>query len=94
MTLVADARQVPPEAGASVAVGMLAFAGLYMPMTGFGLAVGGIVLSAYALRRCWDSKRATVGLCASCLALAVSLAGFVYSLMTGLDGIITAPAPP
>ena len=93
MNLAAGARHVPREAGASVALGLLGFAGIYVPLTGFGLAVGGIMLSAFALRQCWDSKRATVGLCASCLALALSIAGFVWSLITGLDGVVTTPAP-
>lgn len=83
-----------PEAKASLALGLLGFAGLYMPVPGFALAACGVGLSVFALRQYRDSTPATVGLTLSCLALALSLAGFVWSLMVGLDGMVTVPAPP
>ena len=83
-----------PEAKASFALGLLGFAGLYVPVPGFAFAACGVGMSVYALRQYRDSTIATVGLTVSCFTLALSLAGFAWSLMTGLDGMVTTPAPP
>lgn len=65
-----------------------------MPVPGAAFGACGVMLSVFALREYRDSGLATVGLTLSCFTLAISLAGFVWSLMTGLDGVVTAPAAP
>ena len=83
-----------PEAKASLALGVLGFAGLYVPVPGFAFAAVGVTLGVFALRQYRDSVLGTVGLTVSCLTLALSMAAFAWSLITGLDGMVTSPAPP
>ena len=86
-----DARS---EVSGAFTLGGLGLGGLYFPIGGFILGVGGTVLAIRALRRDRDSAGAIWALCLCTTDMALSLSGFIWSLMTGLLGIVTSPAPP
>jgi hypothetical protein len=75
-------------------LGGLGLGGLYFPVGGFIFGVAGTFLAIRALHRDRDSVTALLALCLCTVDMALSFSGFFWSLLTGLAGIVTSPAPP
>jgi hypothetical protein len=73
---------------------VLGLVGLYFPVGGFIFGAWGMVIAILALRRDRDSAAAILALCLCTTDMALSVSGFIWSVMTGLAGIVTFPAAP
>ncbi len=82
------------ETSGAFTLGGLGLGGLYFPVGGFIFGAAGTILAIRALRRDPDGTTAVLALCLCTVDMALSFSGFFWSLMTGLAGIVTFPAPP
>ena len=82
------------EVSGAFTLGGLGLVGLYFPMGGFIFGAWGTVLAILALRRNRDGVSAQLALSLCTIDMALSVSGFIWSVMTDLAGIVTFPAPP
>ena len=82
------------EVAGAFTLGGLGLVAFYFPVGGFIFGAWGTVLAVLALRRDRDSVSALLALCLCTVDMALSVSGFIWSVMTGLAGIVTFPAAP
>jgi hypothetical protein len=87
-------RPVRAETSGALSLGVLGLVGLYFPVGGVVFGAVGAILGIRALRMNRDSGAAVFALSLAATDIALSVSGFIWSVMTGLMGIVTSPAPP
>ena len=75
-------------------LGALGLVGLYFPFGGFVLGIWGTILAIRGVRMSRDSGTSVFALGVATTDVALSVSAFIWSVMTGLAGIVTSPAPP